>query len=87
MTTKQISTSPVEAAILAMPHEELQQAAIRLWEALHASNEETRHQHQVLGGWEVCAGCQAANDQCDSTKCCDASKARQRLVRGAWGLK
>ncbi|MGY1549523.1 hypothetical protein [Streptomyces sp. MN6] len=87
MTTQQIPTTPAEAAIVAMPHEQLQQVAVRLYEALHASHEETRHVHRVLGGWEDCAGCQAANDECDSSLCCDKSKERQRIVRNAWGLK
>ncbi|MFF4536604.1 hypothetical protein [Streptomyces aureus] len=87
MTTTQIPASPVEAAIHAMPLEQARQTAVLLWNALHASNQETRHQHHVLGGWEDCAGCEAANDQCDSSLCCDASKARQRIVRDAWRLR
>ncbi|MFD6551285.1 hypothetical protein [Streptomyces sp. NPDC058398] len=87
MTSTRIPASPVEAAILAMPQEQAQQTAIALWDALHASHEELGHQQQVLGGWEDCAGCQAANDEGDGSFCCDASKARQRIVRDAWRLR
>lgn len=85
--TTQIPTSPVEAAIRAMPLEQAQQTAILLWNALYASNQETRHMHRVLAGWEDCEGCQAANDQCDGALCCEESKERQRIVRNAWGLR
>jgi hypothetical protein len=87
MATTQIPTSPAEVVIRAMSLEQAQQTAVLLWNALQASNDETRHMHHVLGGWEDCDGCQAANDQCDSSLCCDASKERQRIVRNAWRLK
>lgn len=87
MTTRQIPTSPAHAAILTMPPEQLQQAAIHLWDALCAANEEARHMQQVLGGWEECPGCQAANDECDGSLACDASKQRSRIVNDAWALR
>ena len=87
MSTDQIPVTPAHAAILAMPHEQLQQAAMRLWDALAASHEEGRHRQQVLGGWEDCAGCQAANDECNGSLCCEPAKERQRIVRDAWGLQ
>lgn len=87
MTTQQIPTSPAEAVLLAMPHEQLQQAAIQLWYALHASHEETRHVQHVLGGWDECPGCQAANDECNHNLACDAAKKRRRAVSDAWTLR
>jgi hypothetical protein len=87
MTTDQIPVSPAHAAIIAMPHEQLQQAAMYLWDALCASNEETRHVQYVLGGWEDCPGCQAANDECNHNLACDAAKQRRRIVNDAWALR
>lgn len=87
MSGQRIPTSPAHAAILAMPLEQLQQAAIRLWEALSDSHHEGMHQQQVLGGWEECAGCQAANDELNGDLTCDASKQRRRTVNDAWGLR
>lgn len=87
MTTQKTPISPAHAAILAMPQEEAQRAAILLWDALSASHEETRHQQQVLGGWEDCPGCQAANDELNGNLACDASKQRRRIVNGAWALR
>ncbi|MFF4791914.1 hypothetical protein ACFY2M_19595 [Streptomyces sp. NPDC001276] len=87
MTTQQIPVTPAHAEILAMPHEQLQQFAVRLFEALLASHEETGHVQQVLGGWEECKDCQAANDEGDGSLCCDKAKERQRIVRAAWSLR
>lgn len=87
MTDTRIPVSPIEAVIQAMPLEETQRTAVLLWNALQASNDETRHMQRVFGGWDDCPGCQAANDECDGSRCCDASKERQRIVRDAWGLK
>lgn len=87
MTTQNAPVSPAHAAILAMPQEEAQRAAILLWDALSASHEEARHQQQVLGGWEDCPGCQAANDELNGNLTCDASKQRRRIVNGAWALR
>lgn len=87
MSTRQIPTSPAHAAILAMSLEQLQQAAIHLWDALCAAHEEGRHQQQVLGGWDECAGCQAANDELNGNLTCDASKRRRRTVNDAWALR
>ncbi|MCX4809070.1 hypothetical protein OG601_46950 [Streptomyces sp. NBC_01239] len=77
MSTRQIPTSPAHAAVLALSLEQLQQAAIHLWDALCAAHEEGRHQQQVLGGW----------DELNGDLTCDASKQRRRTVNDGWGLR
>ncbi|MFJ8016184.1 hypothetical protein [Streptomyces sp. NPDC096339] len=48
--------------------------------ALAASHQQTAHMHQVFGGWEECAPCEKANDECDGDLACDKHSAWQKQV-------
>jgi hypothetical protein len=47
-------------------------------EALNATREQRDHMHKVFGGWDECAPCEKANDECDGTFACDAYRAWQK---------
>lgn len=55
-----------------------------LRDALSANHDLLHHTQHVLGGWIECEGCEAANDQCDSSLCCDEAKAWRREIDAAW---
>ncbi|MEV6580197.1 hypothetical protein AB0M92_18765 [Streptomyces sp. NPDC051582] len=55
------------------------QAQIKLLRnGLNAAHEMSGHVHQAFGGWEECAPCEKANDECDNSFACDSYKRWQR---------
>lgn len=87
MTARQAPAHPAHAALLAMPHDRLQQTAILLYDAFVAATEETRHVQQVLGCWAECPDCVTAFICGDHRRCCQESRLRQERISAGWRLR
>lgn len=63
--------------------EHLRVVAHRMWEAFHASHQQTAHVYAVLTGFETCAECAAVQN--GDTDGCEKWQAWQRKVHDGFG--